>query len=123
MYELSQVISNHQRDLRCLDYYRNTLITGGSDKVFNLYTYSHGHLTLITKFDAFEKNILSVRLNKVNESEVCALVGCMDGNTYAIDHNGSPLYTYPHESAISSIDFIDDNHFVAGSWDGKAIVW
>lgn len=28
-----------------------------------------------------------------------------------------------HNSNISSLDFIDADHFVTGSWDGNAIVW
>jgi WD40 repeat protein len=28
-----------------------------------------------------------------------------------------------HDSNISSLDFIDADHFVSGSWDGNAIVW
>lgn len=28
-----------------------------------------------------------------------------------------------HNSPISSIDFINSEHFVTGSWDGKATVW
>jgi len=28
-----------------------------------------------------------------------------------------------HDSNISSLDFIDADHFVSGSWDGKATVW
>ena len=28
-----------------------------------------------------------------------------------------------HNSSISSIDFINKDTFVTGSWDGKAIVW
>jgi hypothetical protein len=43
MYELSQIIQSHQRDLRCLDYYNNLLVTGGSDKKFNLYSVQNGH--------------------------------------------------------------------------------
>jgi hypothetical protein len=43
MYELSQIIPSHQRDLRSLDYYNNFLVTGGSDKRFNLYSIKQGH--------------------------------------------------------------------------------
>ena len=51
------------------------------------------------------------------------LVGIADGKTYAFDQVGSPIGCFEHNSAISSVDFIDSDHFVTGSWDGKAIVW
>lgn len=39
------------------------------------------------------------------------------------DRDGNPSLEIVHNSAISSIDFINGNHIVTGSWDGKAIVW
>lgn len=51
------------------------------------------------------------------------LVGCADGKIYAFDSQGNPLAAFEHDKEISSIDFIDREHFVSGSWDGKAIVW
>ena len=51
------------------------------------------------------------------------MVGTTDGKIYGFDQHGTPISLFEHNSAISSIDFIDNDHFVTGSWDGKAIVW
>ena len=51
------------------------------------------------------------------------MAGCTDGKIYAFDQLGNPMTVFEHNSAISSIDFIDIKHFVTGSWDGKACVW
>jgi len=51
------------------------------------------------------------------------LVGCGDGKIYGLDYSGNPLMLIEHNSPISSIDFINSDHFVTGSWDGKATVW
>jgi WD40 repeat protein len=48
-----------------------------------------------------------------------AVLGCRNGKIYGID----PCLELAHNSPISSIDFIDAQHIVTGSWDGKAIVW
>ena len=42
---------------------------------------------------------------------------------YGFDYSGNPLAVFEHDSPISSIDFINSDHFVSGSWDGKGIVW
>ena len=39
------------------------------------------------------------------------------------DKTGNNLFKIKHDSTISSIDFIDADCFVSGSWDGKAKVW
>ena len=51
------------------------------------------------------------------------MAGCADGKVYGLDRAGNPIILFEHDSAISSIDFINSEHFVTGSWDGKAIVW
>ena len=70
-----------------------------------------------------EKNILSVRINKVGAADIFALVGCVDGNIYGIDQSCNPIFLIEHKSSVSSIDFINSETIVTGSWDGKAIVW
>ena len=47
MYKLSRVIHAHKRDARCIDYIDNILVTGGSDKVFQIYSYKEGTYTHI----------------------------------------------------------------------------
>ena len=42
MYELSQNIKCHNRDLRCLDHHAGYLATGGADKVFKLLSVTDG---------------------------------------------------------------------------------
>lgn len=54
MYKLSRVIQAHKRDVRCIDYYNGILVTGGNDKVFNMYTYNNGNYTLIGSSDIFD---------------------------------------------------------------------
>ena len=51
------------------------------------------------------------------------LVGCADGKIYGFDRNSTPIAQYENGSPVSSIDFINNQYFVAGSWDGKATVW
>ena len=51
------------------------------------------------------------------------IVGCRNGHIYAFDQAGNPTLELTHNSNISSVDFIDENHIVSGSWDGKAVVW
>lgn len=36
---------------------------------------------------------------------------------------GTPLSMIEYNSPICSIDFIDADHIVTGSWDGKGVVW
>ena len=40
-----------------------------------------------------------------------------------MDRNGDTLFSINHNSTISSLDFVGDDAFVSGSWDGKATVW
>lgn len=47
MYKLSRVIQAHKRDARSIDYFDNILVTGGSDKVFQIYSYKDGNYTHI----------------------------------------------------------------------------
>ena len=42
MYELSQNIKCHNRDLRCLDHHAGYIATGGADKVFKLLSVADG---------------------------------------------------------------------------------
>lgn len=44
MYQLVKNIQAHNRDLRSLDYYKNFIVTGGSDKFVKIFTYSNGKL-------------------------------------------------------------------------------
>jgi hypothetical protein len=39
----------------------------------------------------FEKNLLSVKINRKGGSEVSFLAGCADGKIYGFDHSGNPL--------------------------------
>lgn len=124
MYKLSRVIQAHKRDVRCIDYFNGILVTGGNDKIFNMYTYNQGNYTLIATSDIFESEIISLKLNKNGpSSKHFALLGCRNGKIYCFDQEGNPSLEITHDNTISSLDFIDDEHFVSGSWDGKAIVW
>ena len=51
------------------------------------------------------------------------ILGCRNGQMLALDREGNELFRVNHDSVISSIDFITDEAFVSGSWDGKGIVW
>ena len=51
------------------------------------------------------------------------VLGLRNGFIHAFDRNGHELFMINHDSAISSLDFIGDEAFVSGSWDGKGIVW
>jgi WD40 repeat protein len=52
-----------------------------------------------------------------------AIAGFFDGQIVAYDLHCNPIWMIEHDSNISSIDFINNDNFVTGSWDGKAIVW
>ena len=106
MYELSFEQVHHTRDMRTLDYHAGTLVTGGSDKIFHIFNVKNGELEKVTTVDIFEKNILSVKLNR-KQGVIFVLVGTVDGKIYAFDQAGSPILLFEHNSAISSIDFID----------------
>jgi hypothetical protein len=54
MYILSRVIQAHKRDVRCIDYFQGILVTGGLDKILNIYSYHSGNSTLITSSDICE---------------------------------------------------------------------
>lgn len=124
MYKLSRVVQAHKRDARCMDYHEGLLVTGGSDKVFNMYSYKTGNCTLLTSSDIFEADIISIKINKRNpKSAVFAVLGCRNGDIFCFDREGNPSLKLTHNSTISSIDFIDAEHIVTGSWDAKAIVW
>lgn len=124
MYKLSRVIQAHKRDVRCLDYHDGFLVTGGNDKVFNLYAYSNGNATLIASSDIFESEVSAVKINRFDtNSSFFVAVGCRNGKIFTFDRTGNPSLELTHNSAISSIDFIDGSHIVTGSWDAKAIVW
>ena len=71
-----------------------------------------------------EKNILSVKINKVKAGEnLFVIVGHVDGMICGYDLQCNPIFMIEHNSSISSIDFINNDTFITGSWDGKAIVW
>lgn len=124
MYKLSRVIHAHKRDIRCLDYYGGMLLTGGNDKVFSLHSYHDGNHTLINSSDICEAEIVALRINRLEGNEhLFAVLGCRNGKIYGIDREGNPCFEISHDSPISSIDFIDSQHIITGSWDGKAIVW
>lgn len=124
MYRLSRVIQSHKRDVRCLDYYEGILATGGNDKTFNLYSYAKGNSTIITSSDIFDSEVISIKINRYEQqSPYFIVLGCRNGKIFAFDRTGNPSLEIVHNSAISSIDFINANHIVTGSWDGKAIVW
>lgn len=124
MYKLSRVIQAHKRDVRCLDYHAGFLVTGGNDKTFNLYSYSVGNSTLIASSDIFESEVIAIKINRYDSnSPFFVVVGCRNGKMFAFDRAGNPSLELAHNSTVCSIDFINSNHIVTGSWDGKAIVW
>ena len=42
MYKLSRVIHAHKRDARSIDYFDGILVSGGSDKTCQIYSYKAG---------------------------------------------------------------------------------
>lgn len=124
MYTLSRVIHGHKRDIRSIDYYEGILVTGGLDKVVNFYSYHSGNSTLIASSDIFQSEIISIKINRTQKNPThFVLIGCRNGKIFAFDQYGNPTLELTYNSTISSIDFIDNQHFVTGSWDAKAIVW
>jgi len=51
------------------------------------------------------------------------LLGLRNGKILGFDKSGNSVLVINHNSCISSLDFIDHETFVSGSWDGKGIVW
>lgn len=65
MYKLSRVIQCHKRDVRCLDYYRGVLVTGGNDKSFNIYAYSSGNSTLLLSPEGIiDSEVMAIKINR-----------------------------------------------------------
>ena len=123
MYKLSRVIDSHKRDARCVDYFEGLFVTGGSDKVFKLYSYNEGVYTQVNSV-TLESEVISIKINKREpDSPIFIILGCRNGEIHAYDKQGGSLFTIYHTSPISSLDFIDSDSLVSGSWDGKAIVW
>lgn len=50
-------------------------------------------------------------------------MGCKNGDIFVFDRQGNPITKFTHNSPVCSLDFIDSDRIVSGSWDGKAIVW
>ena len=75
--------------------------------------------------DVAEKNILSLKINKIKagEDNLFVIVGYADWKILGFDLTCNPLFEIDNGSQVSSIDFIDKDHFVTGSWDGCATVW
>jgi phospholipase A-2-activating protein len=106
-----------------VDYFNGLLVTGGSDKVFNLYSYKAGNYTGI-KVVTLTSEVISIKINKKQvESPIFVALGCRNGEIHVYDNEGNELLSLNHNSTISSLDFIDAETLVTGSWDGKAIVW
>lgn len=122
-YQLSVNKKCHTRDLRCLDYHQGVLVTGSADKTLKIYSTKGENIDEIANVTVFEKNVLSVRINRKGGSQVFVFAGCGDGKIYGLDHVGNPVMLIEHDSPVCSIDVINTEHFVTGSWDGKAIVW
>lgn len=67
---------------------------------------------------------MTVKLNKFPSSEgLFAIAGFVDGQIVGYDIHCNPIWMIEHNSNISSLNFINADYFVTGSWDGKAIVW
>ncbi len=124
MYRLSRVIQAHKRDARCIDYFNGILVTGGSDRTFNMFSYRAGNCTHLMSSDIFDADLISIKINKRNPKDhIFVVIGCRNGDIFSFDREGNPVFKLSHTSTISSLDFIDSDHIVSGSWDGKAVVW
>lgn len=124
MYCLSRVVAAHKRDTRCLDYHLGRLLTGGSDKLFNVFGWEKGEWHQQASSDITDSEIICAKINKMDpQSQWWCLLGCKNGKIMALDALGNPSLELNHDSNISSLDFIDSQTIVTGSWDGKAIVW
>ena len=89
-----------------MDYHAGELVTGGSDKFFKKFSLSKGAVEQIAALDIFEKNLLSVKINRYGGAGH-ALAGCADGKIYLFDHGGSPIMIFEQGSPVSSVDFIN----------------
>ena len=122
MYKLSRVIHAHKRDARCLDYHEGVLASGGNDSLFHLYSYTHAPPLSLTASTLPDSEVLSLKLNRTRNSHFL-IIGCKNGDIFSFDHQGNPIAKFAHTSPICSLDFIDSDRIVSGSWDGKATVW
>lgn len=86
MYRLSRVIQAHKRDARCIDYFNGILVTGGSDKTFNMFSYRSGNCTHLMSSDIFDADILSIKINKNNPKDhIFVIIGCRNGEIFCFD--------------------------------------
>lgn len=92
-YQLSLNQQCHTRDLRSLDCWNDVLVTGGSDKIVKIYSLKGSTLEQISSVDIFEKNILSVRINR-RGGDIGIFAGSADGKIYGFDFAGNPLAVF-----------------------------
>jgi WD40 repeat protein len=111
--------------VRCVDTFKDLMVTGGSDLTLNIYTrHSSGKYQPINKLDIFESYIYSVRINPFDQSTHAIAVGCKDSKIFIFDAVGNPTGILEgHQSAVSSLSWLDKNTLVSGSWDATANVW
>ncbi len=88
----------------------------------NVYELKNGKYTHFNRCDIFEKEVNCIKINR-NEHGPFVLAGIRDGKIFSFDRQFNPIRVYEYSAAISSIDFINSEYFVTGSWDGKVNLW
>jgi len=123
-FTLSQTLSFHTRDARCLDIYSNYLITGGTDKKVFLYSRSSpsSKWEMVHSYSFFPDWILDVTFMEGSNEFVTA---CKDNKIYVCskDDSSAPSLVFEgHKKTVNCVRYKEFKIY-SGSWDGTCKIW
>lgn len=123
-YHLFEQLHSHTKEVRCVDTFKDLMVTGGSDLTMVIYSRVDGRYQQINKLDIFESYLYSVRINPFDQGNYAIATGCKDSKIFLFDAVGNPTGILEgHQSSVSSLSWLDKDILVSGSWDGTANVW
>lgn len=123
-YHLFHQLYSHSKEVRCVDCFKDMLVSGGSDLQLSLFTRTAGRYHEVNKVNIFESYLYSVKINPFEQGSYAIAVGCKDSRIFLLDSVGNPtLILEGHTSAVNSLSWLDRDTLVSGSWDGTANIW
>ena len=123
-YHLFHQLHSHAKEVRCVDCFKDLLVTGGSDLQMCLYTRADGKYQEVNRVNIFESYLYAVKINPFELGSYAIAVGCKDSRIFLFDAVGNPtLVLEGHTSSVCSLSWLDRDTLVSGSWDGTANIW
>lgn len=123
-YHLSHQLYSHSKEVRCVDCFKDLLVSGGSDLQLCIYTRTAGKYHEVNRINIFESYLYAVKINPFELGSYSIAVGCKDSRIFLFDSMGNPtLVLEGHTSSVSSLSWLDKDTLVSGSWDGTANIW